>query len=311
MALHLSPDLRLFSTIAIIFILVQVPTSVSTIDAKYENCSTPFLCANLENLEYPFWGAGRPEYCGHPVYELNCQGEVAEITIMANNYGVIYRVLEVNNDSWTLTVAIEDYWDNICPRSPVTGTIDPRFFNYASDTENVTLYYGCPSLGNDTSVLLPLKFNCSPEGTDINNYYFIWGDDAANSMLTGHVIAAIRIYFGGCVRNVTIPGRLSAFPILNYTAAANVSEALREGFDLQWNANNSFCDKCKNLGGLCGYDPDIDEFTCYCRDKPYPLTCSSKGTSHLYFITSASLSFRNITGLRFSIFLILMLYSFV
>ncbi|XP_044468477.1 LEAF RUST 10 DISEASE-RESISTANCE LOCUS RECEPTOR-LIKE PROTEIN KINASE-like 1.3 isoform X2 [Mangifera indica] len=276
MALHLSPNLCLFSTITIIFILVQVPTCVSTIDAKYENCSAPFRCANLENLEYPFWGVGRREFCGHPVYELNCQGEVAEITIRAKNYGVIYRVLEVNNVSWTLTVAIEDYWDNICPTSPVTGTIDPRFFNYTSDTENVTLYYGCPPLGDDISVLLPLKFNCSPEETDTNNYYFIWGDDAANSMLTGDVIAAISIYFGGCARNVTIPGRLSVFPFLNYTAAANVSEALREGFDLQWDANNSLCDKCKNSGGLCGYDPDTDEFICYCRDKPYPLTCSSK-----------------------------------
>ncbi|XP_044467752.1 LEAF RUST 10 DISEASE-RESISTANCE LOCUS RECEPTOR-LIKE PROTEIN KINASE-like 2.1 [Mangifera indica] len=244
MALHLSPSLCLFSTITIIFILVQVPTSVSTIDAKYENCSAPFPCATLENLEYPFWGGGRPEFCGHPVYELNCQGEVAEITIMAKNYGEIYRVLEVNNVSWTLTVAIEDYWDNICPASHVTG----------------------------------------------------------------YVIRAISIFFGGCDRNVTIPGRLSAFPFLNYTAAANVSEALREGFDSQWNANNSLCDKCKNSGGLCGYDPDTDEFTCYFRDKPYPLTCSSKGTSHLYFVTSATLSFCNIAGLRFSIFLKLMLF---
>ncbi|XP_044467747.1 LEAF RUST 10 DISEASE-RESISTANCE LOCUS RECEPTOR-LIKE PROTEIN KINASE-like 2.8 [Mangifera indica] len=142
--------------------------------------SAPFRCANLENLEYPFWGAGRPEFCGHPTYELNCLGEVAEITIMAKNYGVIYRVLEVNNVSWTVTIAIEDYWDNNCSGSPVTGTIDPWFFNYTSNTENVTLYYGCPPLGNDISVLLPLKFNSSPEETDTNNYYFIWGDDAAN-----------------------------------------------------------------------------------------------------------------------------------
>ncbi|KAJ0042462.1 hypothetical protein Pint_18742 [Pistacia integerrima] len=275
MALHLSPSFCLFS-ITITFILVYVPTSVSAIHAKYENCIAPFRCANLENIEYPFWGASRPEYCGYPSYRLDCEGEVAEISIMERSC----RVLDINNSNGTLTVALEDYWDDLCPSNLVDGTLNSSFFNYTSDTENITLYYHCPPPVKDISAaLLPFKFNCSSEETDTNNYYFIWGNDRFNS----NILYTISNYFENCGTNVTIPVRQSAFLFLKrYPASANVSKALKEGFDLQWYANSTLCDKCKDSGGLCGFDTDTDEFTCYCPDMPYSMTCPSKGTSHLF-----------------------------
>ncbi|KAK3173891.1 hypothetical protein Dsin_032553 [Dipteronia sinensis] len=40
------------------------------------------------------------------------------------------------------------------------------------------------------------------------------------------------------------------------------------------------CDSCEGSNGLCGYDSDTTEFTCYCPDQPYPFTCPpSRGVS--------------------------------
>ncbi|CAL5425908.1 unnamed protein product [Camellia sinensis] len=31
-------------------------------------CKT-FQCANMQNIDYPFWGGNRPDYCGHPGFQ--------------------------------------------------------------------------------------------------------------------------------------------------------------------------------------------------------------------------------------------------
>ncbi|XP_044505176.1 LEAF RUST 10 DISEASE-RESISTANCE LOCUS RECEPTOR-LIKE PROTEIN KINASE-like 1.4 isoform X2 [Mangifera indica] len=269
MALHLSPSFCLF-TVTIIFIIVHVPASVSATYAKYENCSAPFHCANLENVSYPFWGASRPEYCGHPGYELDCAGEFAEVTILK----IDYKVLEVNYSSRTLTVAMEDYWDNICPLKLVDGSIDFSLFNYTSDTENITLYYRCPALLEDISAeLLPFQFNCSSADKNPYNFFSIWDSDRVNSSMT----EAICSYLSSCDTKVTISvGQTTFTAIERNPTLVNLMEALREGFGLQWFINDRLCDQCQGSGGLCGYDSDTRSFTCHCPDKPYPEHCPSK-----------------------------------
>lgn len=75
----------LFSFLVITIILNQIPTSCADDDVQYLKCGSPFHCANLKNLSYPFWGFSRPLYCGHPAFKLQCTDEVATVTIMSES----------------------------------------------------------------------------------------------------------------------------------------------------------------------------------------------------------------------------------
>ena len=44
----------LFSFLVITIILNQIPTSCADDDVQYLKCGSPFHCANLKNLSYPF-----------------------------------------------------------------------------------------------------------------------------------------------------------------------------------------------------------------------------------------------------------------
>jgi hypothetical protein len=107
---------NLFSTITLSLVittlfLVHFPSSSYADNKEYLNCSAPFDCAGEEGLSYPFWGSNRPNYCGHPSFELDCSTDVPLIKITNLNY----RILDVNNVSRILTVAREDYWNTVCP----------------------------------------------------------------------------------------------------------------------------------------------------------------------------------------------------
>ncbi|THG16622.1 hypothetical protein TEA_025974 [Camellia sinensis var. sinensis] len=69
MHLHPSPPSSLFFMITLIFILIHIPLFVHATDEQFLNCSKTFQCANMQNIDYPFWGGNRPDYCGHPGFQ--------------------------------------------------------------------------------------------------------------------------------------------------------------------------------------------------------------------------------------------------
>ncbi|KAL5809928.1 hypothetical protein ACOSQ4_026496 [Xanthoceras sorbifolium] len=244
----------------ITFSLVDVPVSVSAIDEKYENCSTPFRCGNLQDAVYPFWGGDRPEYCGYPGFKLDCNDDVPEITIADRTY----RVLKIDRSSKVVSVAIEDYWDNNCPTNRGNSPLNFTLFDYASDAQNITLYYNCPapSVNESMAGFFSNRFNCSSDETNTNifNYFFI-----TNSGLT----SAISPYLGSCDDGVQVSVLGSTIQSINRDpVSVNLTHVFRDGFGLEWYANNNMCDRCQQ-----------SKFTCYCPDQPDPHTCqSSKGS---------------------------------
>ena len=72
------------------------------------------------------------------------------------------------------------------------------------------------------------------------------------------------------------PAHLSAIrPILPNPTVAQFLEAINQGFELEWSANDSLCDTCKSSGGLCGYNKTTTAFTCYSADQPQDFECSA------------------------------------
>ena len=71
------------------------------------------------------------------------------------------------------------------------------------------------------------------------------------------------------------------FPILQgeiqmYTGnLSKMGEAIKEGFVVNWKKDTDSCSACTQSKGVCGYDVNTNQSTCYCSDqthgpKPYP-----------------------------------------
>jgi len=245
---NLFPIITLSLVITTLF-LIHFPSSSDADNEKYRNCSASFECAGMEGFGYPFWGLNRPNYCGHPSFELNCSTDAPLIKITNLNY----RVLHVDNVSRTLKVARQDYWNTVCPATIVDTIINFPIFTYNSVTTNLTLYYDCPASSPlyqpapDTT-----KFDCYINGSDATNYY-------SNSTIANE----IATFFGTCKYNVKVPVLQSAVEGPSNLTEAALVQAIDGGFMLGWDANNSLCDRCLGTGGQCGYNIGTSEFTCF------------------------------------------------
>nr|GEV14709.1 putative concanavalin A-like lectin/glucanase domain-containing protein [Tanacetum cinerariifolium] len=141
--LHSSPTFYAFTVI--LATVIRFPAICCQNARPYDDCGQRIQCGDI-NLEYPFWGAGRPQYCGHPNFQLACQSNVPMLLY------VNYRVLENPDTSiQTIKVARNDLWSTLCPPSFYNTTYNSTLFNGDNlNQENVSLYYAC-----DTSLLVP------------------------------------------------------------------------------------------------------------------------------------------------------------
>ncbi|KAL4652082.1 hypothetical protein ACB092_01G207400 [Castanea dentata] len=259
---HLFPTITSFLIIVTVA-LIHCPTSLRADNENYLTCEAPFNCSSLVNLSYPFWTSNRPNYCGHPSFQLDCSSKVPQINITTMNYSV----LEINNSLRTLRVARTDYLGKICPAALVNTTIDNNLFSYiTSDDTNLTLYYDCPPHLATLPNLGFYQFNCSiNSSTTFISYYTLTSTFLANGNL-----------FGACNYWVNVPVLQSAFPTTaTYDA---VIAAIDSGFMLEWGANNSQCDTCLKAGGLCGSDPTTSTFACHCTNGTFASGCSTEST---------------------------------
>ncbi|KAH9739298.1 LEAF RUST 10 DISEASE-RESISTANCE LOCUS RECEPTOR-LIKE PROTEIN KINASE-like 2.1 [Citrus sinensis] len=270
--LHLGPSMIGLFFFVINIIFVRVPTPVSADYEEHKNCSAPFRCANRDDIGYPFWGGNRPEYCGYPGFELNCEEDVPEINIL----NITYKVLKFDNAKRIITVAREDYWDQYCPSNLVDTALNFSLFDYVHATDNLTLYYSCPpNLMNGMSVLSLLdryEFRCnSDESNAADNYFYSWD---VNSVFNKTFTDAVKAYFGSCAKSVLLPlQQPTVESLVKNPASANLTRALQEGFGLQWFPNENLCEKCEQSKGECGYSARTGQFNCYCPDKAYPDSC--------------------------------------
>ncbi|XP_028124254.1 LEAF RUST 10 DISEASE-RESISTANCE LOCUS RECEPTOR-LIKE PROTEIN KINASE-like 2.7 [Camellia sinensis] len=198
----MNPHLFPISCLSFMLLLILSHIRSSTaIDQQYANCNQPFHCGNIPNIGYPFWGGSRPEYCGHPSFSLNCQADVPpKITIQARDY----LVLAIDNTAQTLTVVRAEFWNNICPTTyPDNATLDTSHFNYSSNSDDLTLYYGCPAIVG--TFKFPNWFGC--DGGNTASYY-----------LTSSLVPGFNINFGACITSVVVRVNRTVSLFLSNTA---------------------------------------------------------------------------------------------
>ncbi|GAB4827903.1 hypothetical protein Ancab_034787 [Ancistrocladus abbreviatus] len=253
-------------SIFIFFILNHLQKSSWAQAVEYQDCTTRKIqCGNLKDIGYPFYGENRPKYCGHPGFELNCNDDHLEISIMSQMLQIWQKfyVIDINDTSHTLTLAREDYYYNYCPSTFINTAINLALFNYTQTDANITFHYGCSPAN-----LCP--FQCTVNGEAAGGYFSI--PNIASGFDDSQAVK--------CTYAVIVPVYRSAFahneePGQNVTITT-VRQALENGFELKWYADNEFCyDEC--LGkGECGYDWVKNKAVCYCPEE-YQSSCPSQG----------------------------------
>ncbi|KAG2312644.1 hypothetical protein Bca52824_024201 [Brassica carinata] len=232
------------------------PHHPPTANELHRLCSQPFSCGNQNGLLYPFWISGRDD-CGHPDFKLDCNGEIAELSISS----VKFRILEVNYESRFIRMARSDYIGNLCPKDPSNVPFDESVLPLAANTTLLTIYYDCRQ---DFSRYVSTNvgdLSCTDDDDGRGNYY-------VTRNLSSPPLQGIRSVYNDfrefCDKNVSIPASGPALTTLqNFPTPDNLKRALEEGFELGPNQN---CSACIEYGGACGFNRRSNTFACYYMD---------------------------------------------
>ncbi|XVF83211.1 hypothetical protein PTKIN_Ptkin16aG0115900 [Pterospermum kingtungense] len=227
-----------------LFAFIRIPTTLCVHDPRHSGCGKTIRCGNITNIGYPFWGMNRANYCGQPGFELKCEDGVPKITMGPNTL----RVLDIDPQQQILKVSREDYWNDYCPAELVNTTIDFNHFDYGSNLQNLTVFYGC-NLPSILEFILPKK--CTINGTimDVSYATTILPVDPRPQMCHGRVMVPIH--------------EISAWKVVD---PLSMNDALKEGFELKWKVDNGECRKCEDSDGVCGYNQTTNRFICF--DSP-------------------------------------------
>lgn len=263
---HLNSSPTIFALVVILVIAICLPLHRCQESQLYDTCSQTVRCGNIE-FGYPFWGLGRPDYCGHPGFQLSCKSNVPELVIKSVNY----RVLDAYSSLHAMTIARNDLWSSICPENLQAINYDTTLFkiNYYVQ-ENVSLYYRCQD--NMSGGLAPLadnyRFDCDVKGTQSHNYFY----------RTSLITTKIANFLNECNYSFTVPVHQAWADRLSYVTASkrDLTFALRVGFRLTWMANNEDCDRCIQSNGQCGSNSTSPElFVCNCASGNISSTCTN------------------------------------
>ncbi|TKY64813.1 hypothetical protein E2542_SST07664 [Spatholobus suberectus] len=247
-----------FTTIIIAILIIfslQHTTSLPP-HASLSSCHvTSFNCGAITNLSYPFTGGDRPSFCGPPQFHFNCQnGVVPELNISS----VSYRVIHINPEAHTLTLARLDLWNETCTHVYVNSTFDGPSFSYGSGNQNLALFYECKPSSELTKTPENL-FHCEGNGNKNNSYSLV------GPFLLDPVLSIVE-----CDEHIEVP-------ILKEQADRLVEnrsllgEVLMKGFNVNYtNPYESECLECLGSGGQCGFDSDDNEPICICGDRLCP-----------------------------------------
>ena len=231
------------------------PKYVCGIDFRYATCNSSAECGRLGKIHYPFWVYGsQPQYCGHPWFCLHCHTDEAPMWISSEPF----HVIDMDNRTQTLKIAriYEPSTGNFfCPI--FNSSIKSTSFSYSSDVEFITFLHNCPPIEGLSSYEYPCV---------------VLNKKQIQSYLVANTSLANR-FRSRCGYSVLLPVLGSAVEGL-MNGSLNVEKALSKGFEVKWTANEKQCEGCMESGGRCGYDLNLNTPSCFCRDQPYPESCS-------------------------------------
>ncbi|XP_010279338.1 PREDICTED: LEAF RUST 10 DISEASE-RESISTANCE LOCUS RECEPTOR-LIKE PROTEIN KINASE-like 1.2 isoform X2 [Nelumbo nucifera] len=264
--------LALFLFTAIVFLSIEVPSALCGDDPQYLNCNRTFDCGNVQGVGYPFWGDGRPSYCGPPEFRLVCgNNNLTSIEIMSQSY----RVLQIDTRNRILKVARVDVLDDgICKTQPVNTSLNFTPFTSIPSDLYMNLFYGC-SLGSGGQGYpydkIPAKVSCPYNGDPTEVLYII--DQVP---IHEDYSSSSGVFRWSCKAGVSLPVPPIPTEMLVNNIESNLSQVIRQGFQLGWNLSDASCTECWQSSGQCGYNSTLNRATCFCRHGSSAKSCSDK-----------------------------------
>ncbi|KAK9677600.1 hypothetical protein RND81_11G154700 [Saponaria officinalis] len=249
-----------YLTVTIFIIMLVLPSSTG-VDAGYKTCtSSLFSCGNVSNVGYPFWGDGRPRYCGLPALQLQCfhseKGEWPTLTIGSKDEAP-YNVLSMKQFDSYITLELQGF-QNI-PCTSYNKNISDSL-KVSPSVENIKLLYKCPS---DIDAH---NFNgsapCYQGGTKYQAYY------VSN-------MSALKDYASYC-SSVEVPVFRKELDLYNKGKVGPLTEVLKQGFEVNYEYSPE-CLKCKNSRGICG-SSNVSDFVCLCKIGSSDYVCPNQHT---------------------------------
>ncbi|KAL9247414.1 hypothetical protein vseg_020849 [Gypsophila vaccaria] len=243
------------------------------VDEQYASCaSLGSTCGPSLDIKYPFWDNNRPEYCGHPGFELECKGDA--LTLQMENQ--VYNVLDISNSSNTLVISKPQFSQGPCPmtESELTNTtLNYSLFNFTSASENATLFYKCKQKPN---FVAPFSFICPPTSyvqqtttttvftSDLN---FIATDEKWKAELRSI-----------CEIEIDIPVYKTQVSDLA-NGIINIDDVVTKGFELEWVIDDGQCENCYGSGGRCGYNHTSSQPICFCPEGKSNGSCAQSNAA--------------------------------
>ena len=256
----------------IFFNLIFLSSTYAYNDERYDSCAPiNSTCGFLqEMITYPFWKPNDlPQYCGHPDFKLDCQGNTLVIEIVNQTFSV----LDIDYKANTLTLLNPQFSsdDDPCPRtqSQLTNTtLDLTLFNFTSGSQNATLYYDCIDAKHEK--IMPYNFTCPSSDHPVRGYstpvfkhglgFFVLDEKSEDEVEKD------------CGLEVYVPVlKTEVLRLLN--GSSTILGVLNKGFEVKWMIDTRNCKECLDSGGRCGYNSTLDEPVCFCPNGAYSTNC--------------------------------------
>ncbi|KAK9677274.1 hypothetical protein RND81_11G132300 [Saponaria officinalis] len=259
-----------------IFVASLVLPSTTGVDERYRTCTSAlFSCGNnVSSVGYPFWGDGRPKYCGLPALQLQCihseTGEWPTLTIGSKDEPP-YNVASLKHFESNITLELQGF-QNI-PCTSYNKNISD-IFKVSPSVENIKLVYNCPS---DIDAHNFDSVPCNQGDTKYQAYY------VSN-------MSALKDYASYC-SSIEVPVFRNELDLYNKGEVQSLTEVLSQGFEVNYEYSPE-CLRCKNSGGICG-STYFSDFVCFCKNEAYDLVCrtaSNLSRRLIIFVGSACLA---------------------
>ncbi|KAL0699653.1 hypothetical protein Bca4012_055775 [Brassica carinata] len=249
-------SISLLLIISVVLYITDLPSCFSA-DQQYERCQLPLICGSEpsvfpKNITYPFWGntIGKPNFCGQTGFELSCKKNQ---TLTLEIEYITFRVISVNFDNKTITVADESLFEDGCLH--IFNFTGAKQFTLNHNTELVDIF-SCAD-NKSTGSLSTVSCQLSKENP-----------------ITYHVFGSAHPP-QNCTKVGEIPMLESAKIELRQANGSDqaLKIALKKGFELRYDKEDKTCRGCIYTRGICGSESGSGNFRCLCTDKPHEFSC--------------------------------------
>ncbi|KAF8112831.1 hypothetical protein N665_0060s0014 [Sinapis alba] len=188
-------------------------------------CGDMFRCGNV-TAGFPFWGGKRPDYCGHTWLELRCNNNNSTSLIISDQE---YSVLDVDQTSYTLTLARTDLLGPFCSAKFNTTTLPPDIFDLSPNAKNLTVSYLC----DPRNPYLSSNFTCPLKG-----------------------IGSVSLRperQSSCNESFAVNVPMNFFPEEREFTLNQLESVLGKGFEVKVEIDEITCQECSSSGGTCSF----------------------------------------------------------